>query len=198
MWDIAMSLLFPDKIYSLGGAEETSMAVTGSCLLRVLQHTQPQENKWEHSLGQGLAGQQAHVGFGPSQCLWLLPAFTDADKVTALAPAATTAHTAQARLCGGDKMAWAGYFPLIDIKQNHPHGFCSFSPAQGSCRLAHHSLALLQMKQRCQPQHWGLIDFVVAPRLGTSKATPVQGRNAQPLPGLMDTLGNKKSQLKPG
>lgn len=79
MWDIAMSLLFPDKIYSLGGAEETSMAVTGSCLLRVLQHTQPPENKWEHSLGQGLAGQQAHVGFGPSQCLWLLPAFTDAD-----------------------------------------------------------------------------------------------------------------------
>lgn len=30
--DIALSLLLPDKIYSLGGAEEISMAVTGSCL----------------------------------------------------------------------------------------------------------------------------------------------------------------------
>lgn len=30
--DIAMSLLFPDKIYSLGGAEEIFVAVTGSCL----------------------------------------------------------------------------------------------------------------------------------------------------------------------
>lgn len=58
----------------------------------------------------------------------------------------------------------------------------------------------MQMEQGRQPQYWGHTDFVreVAPRLGTSKATPVQGSNAQPLPGLMDKLGNKKSLLKPG
>lgn len=60
LWDIAMSLLFPDKIYSLGGAEEISMAVTGSCLpigfsLRNLTGSIPLAKEW---LGT--------CGFGPS------------------------------------------------------------------------------------------------------------------------------------